>query len=82
MVQAFIKWMSLKHGINLTHPTPNVLSHLRAAAGNEENINHYYQLLEQIVHDYHIDVSSLLFKIIYSFLVFTGASHFHSPSQG
>ena len=50
--------MSLKHGINLTLRTPNVLSCLRAATGNEENITHYYQLLQQIVHDYHINVSS------------------------
>ena len=57
-IQAFIERTSLKHGINLTLRTPNVLSRLRAAAGNEENITHYYQLLQQIVHDYHINLSS------------------------
>lgn len=62
--------MSLKHGINLSLRTPNVLSRLRAAAGNEENISHYYQLLEQIVHDYQIDVSSNIGNLDETFIRF------------
>ena len=46
----------MKHYINLTLCTPNVLSRLRAAAGNEGNVTHYYQLLQQIVQDYNTDV--------------------------
>ena len=50
--------MSVKHEIHLSLRTPNVLSRLRAVAGSEENLSHYYQLLQQIVNDYHIDVST------------------------
>ena len=49
--------MSVKHEINLSLRTPNV-SRLRAVAGSEENLSHYYQLLQQIVNDHHIDVST------------------------
>ena len=62
--------MSLKHDINLTLRTPNVLSRLRAAAGNEENITHYYQLLQLIVHDYHINVSSNIGNLDETFIHF------------
>ena len=54
----FVHRMSVKHGINLMLRAPNVLSRLRAAAGNEENATHYYQLLQQIVQNYNIDVST------------------------
>ena len=39
--------MVVKHGINLTLRFPNVLSRLREAAGNDKNVTHYYQLLQQ-----------------------------------
>ena len=47
----------MKHGINLALRAPNVLYRLRAAAGSEENVTQYYQLLQQIVQDFNIDVS-------------------------
>ena len=46
------------------------MSRLRAAAGNEENITHYYQLLQQIVHDYHIDVCSNIGNLDETFIRF------------
>ena len=60
----------MKHGINLTLRTPNVLSRLRAAAGNEENVTHYYQLLQQIVQDYYIDVSKNVVNLDETFVCF------------
>ena len=59
MVPCFhINPMSVKHEINLSLRTPNVLSRLRAVAGSEENVSHYYQLLLQIVNDHHTDAST------------------------
>ena len=55
----FIHRISVKHtcSINLTlHASPKILSWLRTTAGNEENATHYYQLLQQIVEDYNIDM--------------------------
>ena len=54
----FINRMFVKHEIDLSLRTPNVLSRLRAGAGSKENLSHYYQLLQQRVNDYHIDVST------------------------
>ena len=67
---AFINRMSVKHEINLSLRTPNVLSRLRAVAGSEENLSHYYQLLQQIVNDYHIDVSTSIGNLDESFVRF------------
>ena len=59
MVPCFhINRMSVKHEINLSLRTPNILSRLRAVAGSEVNVSHYYQLLLQIVNDHHTDAST------------------------
>lgn len=47
---------------------------LKAVAGNEENIRHYYQLLQQIVDDYHIDVSSNIGNLDETFIRFDVSS--------
>ena len=62
--------MSAKHEINLSLRTPNVLSQLRAVAGSEENLSHYYQLLQQIVNDHHIDVSTSIGNLDETFVRF------------
>ena len=61
-IDVFETWHNLR--------TPNVLSRLRAAAGNEENITHYYQLLQLIVHGYHINVSSNIGNLDETFIHF------------
>ena len=66
----FVHRMSVKHGINLTLRIPNVLSRLRAAAGNEENITYYYQLHQQILQDYSIDVSKNMGNLDETFVRF------------
>lgn len=46
------------------------MSRLRAVAGCEENLSHYNELLQQIVNDYHIDVSTSIGNLDKTFVRF------------